>query len=1388
MKSFLRRCLALVLVIAMSISGGINAFAASKGLDGIDFSYAESIEVDPNGNFEMLSDKLENSKEKFEGYKADEKVTFIIELEGDSVLEAKPDSVTVGEFMDTSKGNATLDNISDEQDSVREYFNPVGYDFEVEYSYKVVMNGFAVSGPYAAKAYLESIPGVKSVSVAKTYEIVNPARETTYASITSGGLLDSDVSNANGYTGKGTVTAILDTGLDYNHSAFAAAPEEPTLDKDDIAAIVASGKLNATAIVSEATEDNLYISEKIPFAFDYASKDTDVYDYQQHGTHVAGTVGANCSDFKGVAPDTQLVILKVFDDAGGGATDAVIFAALEDAVILGVDAINMSLGSPGGFTYEDETTEAVYGAVKAAGINLMISAGNETDSIDNTESEDNHYGLALASNPDNGIVGSPSTYDAALSVASVNEYQNYVSYILSGERKICFNDANMETSLDFVKKFDGETLEYVAVPGYGEASDYEGIDVNGKIALVSRGTIAFTDKEANAAAAGAIGMIVYDNTVGDLLYMQSAGLLPEIFISNEDGLALAEQETKTISVSSDYSTFANVSDGGLMSDFSSIGTAPDLSIKPEITAPGGYVYSTLPGDVYGSMSGTSMAAPHMTGAAAVMQQYVNDTFPNLSATERQELINTLLMNTAVQVTDEYGTEYSVRKQGAGLAQVNKAINTEAYVTVKGSERPKAELGDNANGEFSFTLTVHNFGRNVLTYNMSSIDLVAAIDSDGYDFYNLGFELSLSEEDMVVKFSEDTVVVPAGGEVSVDVTLTATEEFKEGYLDYFENGTFLEGYIVLEQEGGNGINLSVPYLGFYGDWGKAPVFDATLYDDEYANVYTGAALAINALGNGFYLGVNLLDDEGVIAPDANKIAISADTMNRGYMPTMNIGLLRGPKTLTYTVTDSEGNLANIFALDAEAGKVYYYGTEVSYSNVIKSFYYTNGGFINSEYGPTYDGWLPVVPTGAGLMFLEGQHYFNATATVDGTNSPAGTQTTSMPIYLDHEEPQLLGTKHEKIDGEDWVYLAIYDNHYNAACQLISPDYEKAYSDLVLIDEDEIGKTTVLKFNTTNLVNAGITSARLDIVDYAMNETVSYEFSLEADTLQPSTIHVVNDIAFITGGESFIVEAYISPNGVSEEDAGVTWTSSDERIAVVEALESGYDDELGIIYRALVTTRPRAMGQVEITATTRNGKSDSTIVNVVVKGYEDPSDPSDPSFPDLPTEPGKPSCDHDWSSWEYDNGFMKRTCDKCGITEFVPAEKTEDETNPNTGAFVKSEAESYSDSSYPDSSYPGSSYPGSSYPDSSYPDSSYPDSSSSGYPIESDKSSCEHDWSDWEEDNGFMKRTCNKCGITEFVPVEKNESEANPNTGASVSNVIVAMVVVAGSAIVLKKIRK
>ena len=292
------------------------------------------------------------------------------------------------------------------------------------YSYTMLFNGFALR---TARKNLETIQSAKGVSrafVAGSYTLPTVEQADTQA-------LQVALAT-NQFTGKGMTIAVLDTGLDTAHPAFANAPADAKFTKDYVSGVLQAADLNAEALMPGVTADDVYLSAKIPFAFDYAGKDAQVapgskWDAAnlEHGTHVAGISAGYAVDgegavtFSGVAPDAQIIPMKVFDDSGTGAATTTILAALEDACRLGVDAVNLSLGSYGGFTVdEDALINDVYNKLDDAGIMVITAAGNETSS-----SYMNSYGTdaPLTGDPDNSVVAAPSVYPANLSIATSSD-------------------------------------------------------------------------------------------------------------------------------------------------------------------------------------------------------------------------------------------------------------------------------------------------------------------------------------------------------------------------------------------------------------------------------------------------------------------------------------------------------------------------------------------------------------------------------------------------------------------------------------------------------------------------------------------------------------------------------------------------------------------------------------------------------------------------------------------------------------------------------------------------------------------------------------------------------------------------------------------------------
>lgn len=798
---------------------------------------------------------------------------------------------SVSDYAISEKGKEKTEKIYAQQDKILQKLKDAGIEYELEYRYTAVDNAIAVTIDTSHVAQIKKMSGVESVVISQTYSAPKTietgsnagAAVVNQTSVYKTGVYDSSLSVKNGLDGSGMVVAILDTGLDYKHSAFQEMPNgtyPSRFTKEYIASVLANKDLSAEGMYSGTlTVDDVYYNEKVPFMFDYADKDWNVYpSYSNHGTHVAGIVAGHDpngytdkdgnhvdEEFWGVAPQAQLVICKVFTDELessdlGGAVTEDILAALEDCILLGVDVINMSLGTTCGFTTTDdgddegEYLNRVYEAVGEAGISLICAASNDYSSA-----YGGTFGTNLSTNPDSGTVGSPSTFASALSVASISGKKS--GYLLANESTVVFfqnsNDAN-SNPFDFVESMlgeDGESkeYEYVVIPGVGLASDYTaGIQekVKGRIALVKRGDSTFQEKVELAMQFGAVGIIVYNNVAGDIR-MTLGDIddpIPAISIDMESGEALVAGATDRIGkivVSTEYTA------GPFMSDFSSWGATSDLKLKPEITAHGGEITSTVPGG-YTEMSGTSMASPNMAGVVTLVRSYItnSDIFdldalrgtdkngdPETDAVVINRLLNQLLMSTATTVYDEKNLPYSPRKQGAGLGSLDNAISTGAYLWSNVAEndyRPKYEMGDDAEkkGVYTIPFNITNFSGKDMVFKTNALFMTETLAVDGMAVAEQAHLLTDNIAKWVINNVEykdgDVFTVPAGQTYTIELTLNLSEAEKE-YIDTnFANGMFVEGFAKLLSQSEDQCDLVLPFMGFYGDWSKAPMLDYDAY--------------------------------------------------------------------------------------------------------------------------------------------------------------------------------------------------------------------------------------------------------------------------------------------------------------------------------------------------------------------------------------------------------------------------------------------------------------------------------------------------------------------------------------------------------------------------------
>ena len=963
-------------------------------------------------------------------------------------MEAKPthedsDSVEIIVVVDDSVAKPTAQAqvqslLQKQEKAAATMSRAIGEAVEPERQYTTLLNGFSATVTYGQYKALKELDCVESVFLSPTFSLLPDTANSTR-------MIGGGLANETGFTGEGMLIAILDTGVDMDHQIFSKAPANPALTQDDVKGLLSQYDFQAEGIVKGLSVSSVYKSTKFPFQFDYGDKDTDGAPgtKSSHGTHVASTA-AGCTgineDVQGVAPDAQIANMNVFNSSGS-ASYADILSALEDCMLLGVDVANLSLGSDAGYIdYEnpDEFTESLLNVFKRAGesgMSLAVAAGNAYSAAYG----DAFGNKALASNPDYGLISEPSTYGESMSVAAVSNSKVKSPYITVGGRDFAYQDSGTISTDENAKIFrelakKGE-LEYAVVPGYGTEDDYEGIDVSGKVALVQRGGgMYYEQKERNAYAHGAIAMLVYNNVPGMLYMSITDWKMPCAFISQEAGEYLKAQENKVLTVGAADKLVASPTYG--MADFSSWGATTELTLKPEITAPGAGIYAAVPGNAYESMDGTSMASPHAAGAMAIVQQALKARGMT-DATQRKHMVDTLLMSTASIIYDSNGQPYSPRKQGAGLININDAVKTEGYLTVDGMIRPKLELGDDPaeKGVYTMTFKVHNTGKDTLYYDIQPIVL-----TDGTTTYtNSDNEAFLTSSETAVALShtfttsckDNRVAVSAGGEQEVTVTVTLTNAKEE--LKNFENGAYVEGFVTLRQVAADGgkleaaIDLGIPYLAFYGDWTKAPIIDSTDYwqtldgTESKAQAYMNTAFTTSAegqidtyLGDNNYANVPYFADHNAISPDNSN-----DMMDS--LAGIYTGLLRNTKTLKYTITDQKTD-------EVYLEKTCDYVNKSIYSY---DYYRIVPAGVNADY-TGIDAWYGTAKNNSKLP-----NNTKATVTIEATlpYGDGGTKNLknswSFPITIDNEDPHASNLKVTEAEGRYYLSLDVSDNQYVSA---------------------------------------------------------------------------------------------------------------------------------------------------------------------------------------------------------------------------------------------------------------------------------------------------------------------------------------------------------------------
>jgi minor extracellular serine protease Vpr len=663
-----------------------------------------------------------------------------------------------------------LRTLKSKQTTVAQKAEKAGIDLEVGTSYTQAWNGMSVTMSQQDMQKLREVDGIEAiypvVDVQLPPDDATSSPEDEYANAMTG--VDS-VQEVDGLTGEGVTVGIIDSGIDYNNPDLGGSGTNDET-KDFPGDRVVEGY--------DFVGDD-YDAEKTDAA--HAAK-PDEYpdDCGGHGSHVAGIVGAK-GEVTGVAPGVDFASYRVFGCEGSSSTD-IILAAMDRAVADDVDVVNMSLGASM-MSWGTYPTAQAANEMTERGIVMVNSGGNEGE-----------YGTFSS--------GAPGVGSKVITVGSVENTKVHSPYFSVGKQQFGYAAAT-----------DGgkvPTSGRTTVVSAGEDSDEADAAVlacdpdqlpkptkKKQALLVKRGTCSFYEKAIAAQKAGYTAVVLYNNSAG-IISPTVAGdpevTIPVVSITQDDGVALQKKIAKgktTIAWKADQIELPNAG-AGLMSDFSSYGLTAELGLKPDVSAPGGQIWSTVPLEQggHGTKSGTSMASPHVAGAAALLLEKHRSWDP--------VAIKSALVNTAdpLDWSLEPGKGYlePVHRQGAGMLDMVEAAHTSTSI-----KEPTISLGDSAKGAHSVTVPVRNNSDESKTYTVTERTGVATGGSPS----DPSFEVA----DPSVRLSARSITVkPHKSEL---ITVRVSEDFGE-------DGIIYGGWIELTSADED---LSVPFAGMSGDYQK-----------------------------------------------------------------------------------------------------------------------------------------------------------------------------------------------------------------------------------------------------------------------------------------------------------------------------------------------------------------------------------------------------------------------------------------------------------------------------------------------------------------------------------------------------------------------------------------
>lgn len=842
------RVLAMLLVLALT-AGLVPAALAANSEAAVAFKQVPNDTLDTLIRPDVAVGEIEDAEmgEDTAAYQAHDLVRVSIILEDTSTLEAYSDAAAEGTLAEDAAAVSYRAALQRKQDSVvRKISSTIlgREDLDVVWNLTLVANLISANVEYGKIEQIKQIPGVADVVLEQQYEPAASENTVQPNMEISTGMTGTTTAWSTGYTGAGMRIAIIDTGLDTSHQSFDNGAYEYALEqnaaraKESVEAYKASldlldadeinEKLSLLHIKEGVSAADLYRTEKVAYGYCYIDKDLDVTHETdtegEHGSHVAGIAAANrylpdgnggyvsaldSVHMHGAAPDAQVLVMKVFGDEGG-AYDSDYTAAIEDAIVLGADTINLSLGSasPGPSKARTEAYQKIFDDLENASSVVTVSSGNAGYWAKNADPIGYLYSDGVSMQTD----GQPGSYANSLTVASVDNDGFIGNYLLIGQEPIApsettgFTNKLISTIVgehEFVFFSEDATKYAVDAAGNNLLLAYADA-VKDKIVFVSRGQSSFYQKHDAAAAAGALACVVYNNQSGSINMdlSSSTATIPCVSITQDDGELVRTQAepvyaedgttvlyyTGKIEVRGKEPVRFN-RDYKTISEFSSWGVPGDLTLKPEIAAHGGNIYSLnglhnstsgMQGghQDYELMSGTSMAAPQIAGIGALVKQYIESKGLSCSDLTDRALAQSIMMSTAEPVVNnENDAYYPVIQQGAGMVNAAAATSADSYIKMQADAtaswadgKVKAELGDEParTGSYDFSFTVNNLDGRTHAYALSAeLFTQALLDYEGQSYM-------------------DTLTTPLSAAVTWTVNGRTTDSLSRDY-DYNNDG-------------------------------------------------------------------------------------------------------------------------------------------------------------------------------------------------------------------------------------------------------------------------------------------------------------------------------------------------------------------------------------------------------------------------------------------------------------------------------------------------------------------------------------------------------------------------------------------------------------------------